>query len=109
MFFQPFTIEKGGSFFVFEDAGSSRVNNPTALAYEELTKHTLFKDRKIGCIISFGTGNQSSGSIASNDFEERLERLLSDLSKQADDTEAVHQTLVRKPILSVQKSLRLTS
>jgi hypothetical protein len=99
MFFQPLTIEKGGSSFVFEDAGSSRVNNPTALAYEELTKHPLFENRKIGCIVSLGTGKHSSCSVVSNDSEESLQQLLSDLSQRAADTEAVHQTLVRKLVL----------
>jgi hypothetical protein len=98
MFFQPLIIEKGGSSFVFEDAGSSRVNNPTTLAYEELTKHPLFINRKIGSVVSFGTGKDSARIIFEGS-EGRPEQLLSDLSKQAEDTEAVHQTLVRKPIL----------
>jgi hypothetical protein len=107
MFFQPVTIEKGGSSFVFEDAGSSRVNNPTSLAYEELTNHPLFKNRKVGCIISFGTGKHSFCSVVSDDSQGRLRQLVSDLAKQAEDTEAIHQTVARKPILLVKKSLRL--
>ena len=108
-YFLPLEIKWEGQSFYFEDAGMFNVNNPSYKAWEEIKKIPEFEGREIGCFLSLGTGlpptlakgsaNHKPGkvSIWARIFTQRWERikkLLDELSKQATQTQEVHQQMV---------------
>jgi hypothetical protein len=126
MYFNPLSISHGGQDYKFEDAGLHGANNPTRILLEEIKMCPLFKDRRIGCIVSLGTGKRAhfgeqaqSLMLKSGNWMlalarkmepvERLDRLASSMVGQACDPEEVHLGLSRDPDLSVGASFAQTA
>jgi hypothetical protein len=115
IYFEPFAIAKNPyTLFRFEDASFFGANNPSKLAYRELSEHPDFMNREVGCFVSIGTGKRqqqigeedgewfrrmvrkSGAKLARTSAErQKIEQLASSFGKMATDSEVVHEELMR--------------
>lgn len=63
IYFEPVVFARTGGKWC---DGGLKCNNPINEALNEVARHKKFKDRKIGCVVSIGTGITKTTPISSN-------------------------------------------